>query len=131
MSVLDDYDWPGDYPKGVPPEDSFPADGFVYRAVTKIPPDDKDFMMTREESPRSEYETEDKKAKSYGVSFFKKREKLEEKMRKYKPLGEKVIAQGELDKSLGVISKPNRQSHVTLWKCVNSQPSQYINSPAR
>lgn len=128
MSILDEYKWPSNFPKGVPPEESQPANGHVYRAVKKIPPDESDFPTTREENPRREYKTKDEIQRSHGVSFFKKIDVLKEKVRRYSALQGRAIVHGDLISTLGVVSKSNRDGHVTLWKCIDSKPHEHINT---
>ncbi|MCH8262728.1 MAG: hypothetical protein IIA77_06730 [Proteobacteria bacterium] len=119
------YEWPDNYPEEVPPEDSIPAKGIAYRFVKKIPPDENDFLMSREEVPDRNLETEIDIARSYGVSLFTKPEALEKK-RRYHPLSKIVF--GTLVPELGKMSKkPSRRKHFTLWKCCNSKPHLHIN----
>lgn len=83
--------------------------------------------MTREEYPERIFSTDDEIEKSYGVSFFCKQNVIEDKKRRYRPLANKQIAKGNLENKLGKISPENKHSHLTLWKCVGSQPHLFIN----
>lgn len=97
----------------------------AYRFIKNFPPDENDFLMTKDDTPDRNLETQKDIAKSYGVSFFTKPEALEKK-RRYNALGK--IAFGTFVPELGKISKkPSRHKHITLWKCCNSKPHLHIN----
>lgn len=129
MSVLDDYKWPSTFPKGVPPEGVLPANGRVYRAVKRVPPDESDFLTTREDNPRREFVTTVEKQRSHGVSFFNKMDVLKDKVRRYQALQNRIIVHGNLLSALGVVSSNNKNGHLTLWKCIGSKPHECINVP--
>ncbi len=121
------YEWPDIYPEGVPPEDSTPAKGKAFRLVDEIPPSEQDFLMSIERIPDRNTISEKEAAKMYGVSLFTKSEAAIDKKNRYPSLKLKKIAFGTLIPSLGKISKPNRNHHITLWKCCDSKPHLYIN----
>ena len=131
MSGKVKYNWPDFFPDSIPPDCAKPANGVVFRLVDTIPPLASDFMMTREEHPTRSYVTDQEIARSYGVSFFTKKATIQEKKRMYRPLAEKVIATGELNIKLGKISSESSHKHVTLWKCIGSQPDLFINKKVK
>jgi len=125
-----EYEWPDFFPEDIPPDNSVSADGIVFRLVDDIPPVESDFLMTREEHPKRAFNTDDEILKSYGVSFFSKKEIIQEKKRRYPALAEKKIATGGLEKKMGKISPTSKHNHLTLWKCVGSKPHLFINKKA-
>ena len=101
------YCWPKEFTEEIPPEDSMPASGFVFRLVDKIPPTQDDFLQTREENPSRNYANANAKVLSYGVSIWAEKKHLKEKQNKFrKALGNKKIVSGELVPELGKASSP-------------------------
>ncbi len=128
MSKGGNHVWPTTYPKNVPPGDATPAAGHVFRAVSNVPPTPDDFLTSREENPRREFNDI---AQSYAVSFFENIAELQDKIRRYKPLQDKQVVQGNLVDALDFIKKAKKGSHISLWKCIGSRPCQYINAPVK
>lgn len=131
MTGAINYVWPEDFIEGVPPKESMPAEGKVFRLVDNIPPVETDFRQTRVEHPSRNFRTIEEQRMSFGVSFWADLEQLKKKQHKYKKaLGKKKVVTGELAPELGVASEPNEISHRTLWKQVGSNPHLYINIEA-
>jgi hypothetical protein len=126
---MERYKWPKNFPEGIPSKDCIPAAGKVYRLVNKIPPCEKDFMIHREEIPDYQY-SQDEIELSYGVSFWKKLNKILRIKKNYpkaEQFGNKLIVSGELVNELGVVpSEPRKDGHVTLWKQINAKPHLYV-----
>lgn len=128
MSVAIKYTWPDDFIDGVPPKESKPAEGKVFRLVDNIPPIETDFRQTRVEHPSRNFRTIEEKRMSFGVSFWADLTQLKKKQHRYKKaLGRKKVVSGQLAPELGVASEPNVISHRTLWKQVGSTPHLHVN----
>lgn len=125
------YEWPTDFPKGLPDnQDVIAASGEVCRLVDCIPPKDSDFKRHRDEKPDYTYNTEKKRLLSYGVSFWSSVEAAKYVKAKYpakEQFGLKKIVSGVLIPELGVIpKKKTRDGHVTLWKQVGAEPHKHV-----
>ncbi len=124
------YEWPENYPDGVPPENSIPANGKVYRLVDKFPPDENDFLMSIEEPRYKGKKNFD--SIFYSVSFFSEYSSIIETRSNYPAaLKEKKVAVGKLVSTLGKTSEPSKKNHIHLWKCTNSKPHLHINKEVK
>lgn len=128
--MITNYSWPDDFIEGVPPQDTVPAEGYVYRLVRNNPPNESDFLRTVDIYPEREYDTDGEKIMSYGVSVFTKMKSLK-KLRIAFPepeqFGGTLIAGGEMAAELGVTqSQPEKNGHLTLWKQNGSEPHLHI-----
>ncbi|HGH0372877.1 TPA: hypothetical protein ACQ340_000848 [Yersinia enterocolitica] len=118
--VNENDNWPDFYPvePSLPPDDSVEADGSFYRLVCSVPPTPACFLSTHEENPNRHkrcFTMEDKEC-VYGTSFWvtkdaalKKQEALPE------ALGEKILAFGFLDGSMGKMKRTLEPEHFTVW----------------
>lgn len=124
------YSWPSDFTTGVPPEDAIPAVGYVYRLVRNNPPNESDFLNTREQYPERHFESPEDEIMSYGVSVFtklKSLKKLQADFPEPEQFGGTLIAGGDMIAELGVTQpKAKKNGHLTLWKQASSQPHLHI-----
>lgn len=120
------YKWPNDYPEGIPPKNATPAKGEAFRLVDKFPPDENDFLMSKEEPRYKGKKNYD--IPYYSVSFSSDYKSILETRSNYpQALKDKKVATGKLVPKLGKISGPNKRNHIHLWKCLNSKPHLFIN----
>jgi len=127
-----EYKWPAIFPENVPPINAVPANGKVYRFVDKIPPNESDFRMYREDNPNSNCFSDEHKIMTYGVSFFTtldvaKAKRAKERYPGQSQFANKKIASGELHAKLGVTYYNSKTKHLTLWKQEGATPHLYIN----
>lgn len=125
-----EYSWPEDFSEGIPPKDTIPAEGYVYRLVRNNPPEESDFKRTVDQYPERDFPSDEEKVMSYGVSVYTKLKSLK-KLRIAFPepeqFGNTIIVGGEMVAELGVTQpKAERNGHLTLWKQDGSEPHLYI-----
>ena len=122
------YTWPTDYPKDTPPNGSAPADGYVYRFASTVPPTADDFNMYRIDNPTCDHSIR-KEGITYGLSLWNRLDRIQKKKLLYpKPeqFGNKHIVGGELIPELGATRNTLTRNHITLWKQVDAEPHLHI-----
>lgn len=113
MMDYEEYPWPTDFPKDVPPAGALEADGIAYRIVKADPPCELDFVGHNKE-PHVKKSGKLKPA-DYGTSMFQKLEEIRELKNFYAPLRKKRIACGNLIPKHGKMSPPDHKSHFETW----------------
>lgn len=111
-----DYDWPDNFPDGVPPADALPADGVLYRLVRELPPTPEDFRQTRHDYPEREFPP-DREVDSYGTSFHRTAKASRRTRMRYKGLRDRVVAEGKMSPADGKQKDTGGPDHVTVWLC--------------
>ncbi|EAR4440568.1 hypothetical protein EOG74_25080 [Salmonella enterica] len=118
--VNDGGEYPDFYPAepSLPPNNSVDTEGGFYRLVRAAPPTPECFLSTHEENPNRHkrcFTIEDKEC-VYGTSFWgskdavlKKQEALPE------ALGDRILAFGILDKTMGKMKQTLEAEHFTVW----------------
>ncbi|HDT2542375.1 TPA: hypothetical protein QHK75_002392 [Klebsiella aerogenes] len=118
--VNDGGEYPDFYPAepSLPPNNSVDTEGGFYRLVRAAPPTPECFLSTHEENPNRYkrcFTIEDKEC-VYGTSFWgskdavlKKQEALPE------ALGDRILAFGILDKTMGKMKQTLEAEHFTVW----------------
>ena len=123
------YTFPMDFPIDllvVNNENIFQANGGGYRLVVHTPLNEHDFLSTRLANPKRKYSNQNDEFKSYGISFWRKVERVKQVKENYpsdSQLGSSKIVFVNFNESLGVIQE-ERNSHVTLWKQQDKYVSQ-------
>lgn len=130
--MLNRNEWPEFYPSDMelPPKDSVPAEGVVYRLVNNCPPTKPDFKTTHEDSPNRH-----KKFKNqpqvlemiYATSFWLEEAEAREKLT-LAPVRKKYskVAKGSLMASDGKMRISKKEKHVSVWFRNSAEPQQHF-----
>ncbi|EDW8956984.1 TPA: hypothetical protein ACU3EH_001765 [Salmonella enterica] len=127
MTDDSDKDWPPFYPEELelPPTDTTPAAGGVYRFVEQTPPSRACFKTSHEESPLRYKRclTREAKESVYGTSFWETKSAALNKLKIFpEALGNKILAYGILDDTMGLMKHTLEPEHITVWFRINAKP---------
>ena len=120
MDTTKQQKWHDFYPDDlvIPPEDAIGANGFFYRLVGEIPPTRKCFQSSHEDNPNryKKCDTNEKLQSVYGTSFWSNPEvALKKQQALPEALGDKILACGGLDTSMGKMKQTLEPDHYTIW----------------
>jgi len=120
-------EWPSFYPDelNLPPEGTSPTDGGLYRFVERTPPEKACFKSSHEQSPLRHRRcfTREARESVYGTSFWETKTAALNKLNAFpEALGDKILAYGMLDDSMGVMKHTLEPEHITVWFRISAKP---------
>jgi hypothetical protein len=108
--------WPSSFPRECPPATAGEQEITAYRLVKNDPPQAEDFVPVamNPTHPHQPFPAE-KLCMACGLSVFQTLDGVRNTRQKFKGFRDRLIAQGDIGLSDGVILKTSADSHVTWW----------------
>ncbi len=135
-----DYAWPENMPDKCPLSDSKPADGLLYRVVFNNPPDNSDFLRTkddpRQEAIRKRFNngepmTSNEKCRVFATSHFIKKETCERfalNKNRMAKMPCAFVAMVDLNPMLGCMKQTGSENrgHFSVWYQEGVSPWEHV-----